>query len=759
MAISKIKLPDNSVQELRDSRMGNAKIFYGTCDTAAATVAKVVTCPDFTAEDLVRGALIFVTFDNTNSGAPANLTLNVNETGAKPLKKQYITSGSSNLTSAAELNAGSTYLFQYNGTNWICMSLDYNSTYGLYNLPESSGYNYYVVDSVVYRYQLLFQRDANKLTPLNNNSNVTTATKTMLTNVTFDPFGKIYYYNTTTTIAANGNINGGSLLYHAVVDFRYSVNQTTITAYKDVYLQVIPQSDGMVKIASATPLVQELPTTNDGYWYIFLGRAYNTTNLTLYSDHPVYRHNGTEIVEVPNPKLAANFVSTSEYDSDQEVLANSINDLNDRIDAKVSNVQSDWNATSGLAEILNKPTIPDAVTESTVSGWGFTKNSGTVTGSGLTNNAIVLGSGTTGIKTSSKTIVTTLGTNDTTVPTSKAVKDAIDALPEPMQFKGTVGTGGTITTLPAAAAGNTGYTYKVITNGTYQSIAAKAGDTFISNGSSWTLIPSGDEPSGTVTNIATGTGLIGGPITTTGTISIDTDVVAQISDIPTQATVSGWGFTKNTGTLTGVKFNGTSASVSGGVASITATIPAAPGTLITNATAAQTASTGEAMSGSITLHKIAKTGTYSDLIGKPTIPAAPGTLNTNNTTAQTVSASEALSGTISLHKVAKTGTYSDLIGTPTIPTESTVSGWGFTKNSGTVTSVKVGTTSYNPTSGVVSLPAYPSVPTAMTATEANAGTATTARTITAAVLAGAIDNKITCMTQNEVDATVNTIFS
>lgn len=165
------------------------------------------------------------------------------------------------------------------------------------------------------------------------------------------------------------------------------------------------------------------------------------------------------------------------------------------------------------------------------------------------------------------------------------------------------------------------------------------------------------------------------------------------------------------------------------------------------------------MSGSITLHKIAKTGTYSDLIGKPTIPAAPGTLNTNNTTAQTAKASEALSGTISLHKVAKTGTYSDLIGTPTIPTESTVSGWGFTKNSGTVTSVKVGTTSYSPSSGVVSLPAYPTAPTAMTATEANTGTATTARTITAAVLAGAINNKITCMTQNEVDATVNTIFS
>lgn len=66
-------------------------------------------------------------------------------------------------------------------------------------------------------------------------------------------------------------------------------------------------------------------------------------------------------------------------------------------------------------------------------------------------------------------------------------------------------------------------------------------------------------------------------------------------------------------------------------------------------------------------------------------------LNTNNTTSQTASASEALSGsgTINLHKVAKTGSYNDLLNTPNPVTESTVSSWGFTKNTGTVTSVAV----------------------------------------------------------------------
>ena len=109
-----------------DSKKYKANIFQGTCETAAATTAKTVVCPDFTASDLVKGALIFVTFSATNTGAVASLTMNVNSTGAKPIKKQY-NGGVSNLNNASELIANSTYLFQYNGTNWVNMTLDYNT--------------------------------------------------------------------------------------------------------------------------------------------------------------------------------------------------------------------------------------------------------------------------------------------------------------------------------------------------------------------------------------------------------------------------------------------------------------------------------------------------------------------------------------------------------------------------------------------------------------------------------------------------------
>jgi len=92
--------------------------------------------------------------------------------------------------------------------------------------------------------------------------------------------------------------------------------------------------------------------------------------------------------------------------------------------------------------------------------------------------------------------------------------------------------------------------------------------------------------------------------------------------------------------------------------------------LCTTATTTQTTSTGETITGTINLHKISKTGSYNDLLDKPTIPSAPGTLNTNITTALTTASTENLSGNVKLHKISKTGTYSDLIGKPTTGTST-----------------------------------------------------------------------------------------
>ena len=163
---------------------------------------------------------------------------------------------------------------------------------------------------------------------------------------------------------------------------------------------------------------------------------------------------------------------------------------------KVSDLTND----SGFIITETDPTVPSWAKESTKPSYNFSEIGNTPTtlsGYGITN-----------------------------AYTKTEVDNLLLALPEPMVFKGSLGTGGTITVLPAAAATNEGFVYKVITDGTYASQAAKVGDTFVSDGSSWVLIPSGDEPSGTVTSVglsnATNGGLTisGSPITSSGSITV-----------------------------------------------------------------------------------------------------------------------------------------------------------------------------------------------------------------------------------------------
>lgn len=161
-------------------------------------------------------------------------------------------------------------------------------------------YGNYIADSAIYRYQLLFHVSEDLLTPLNNDNNVVATTKTMLTDVEFDPFARIYYWNTTTTYAAGAVIVAGTALtFTYLVDARYSFNcGSTLTPHKNVYLMVTPLANGKCKIANSMPLTQDLPIIEDGYWYIFLGRASSAYQFGLYDIHPIYMHNGTEIVRV-----------------------------------------------------------------------------------------------------------------------------------------------------------------------------------------------------------------------------------------------------------------------------------------------------------------------------------------------------------------------------------------------------------------------------------------------------------------------------
>ena len=107
------------------NQIGNAKVFYGVCSTAAGTAQKDVACNDFTSADLIKGAIIFVTFDNTNSSSTATLKLSVNETTACPLKC-FRNAAISNIPDKGYIAANQTYQFYYDGTNWVTI-MDFNT--------------------------------------------------------------------------------------------------------------------------------------------------------------------------------------------------------------------------------------------------------------------------------------------------------------------------------------------------------------------------------------------------------------------------------------------------------------------------------------------------------------------------------------------------------------------------------------------------------------------------------------------------------
>ncbi len=221
--------------------------------------------------------------------------------------------------------------------------------------------------------------------------------------------------------------------------------------------------------------------------------------------------------------------------------------------------------------------------------------------------------------------------------TAGAVYTAIDNLPEPMVFKGgaTITKSGNTYTLSVTTPSSTadikeGYTYKV-TSAPSSDANFKVGDTLVANQnnpgtnpqSNWTLIPSGDEPSGTVTSVGMSLptnefSVTNSPVTSSGTLT------------------ASWK-TQNANVVFAGPSSG-SAAAPGFRALTAADIPDLSGTYVTSvksldttATTPQSVNNEEAIAGTgkITLHKVAKTGTYSDLNGTPIVDTSISTSSTN----------------------------------------------------------------------------------------------------------------------------------
>ena len=342
--------------ETDETAYRTTRIPYGECDSTSTATVFTATVPGIT--ELRDGVCMWL--KNGVVTSASGFTININNLGAKPVY--------SNMSAATRdttlWNVNYTMFFVYDSTRvsggcWILYrGYDANTNTIGYQLRTNS--QTMPMTSVTYRYRLLFtSADGEHYVPANNSASTNATASRTVCQDPIDPFGPIFYYGATASVAAGARPAAASLWQQYTILLGYSFNRTgaalTMTSWKPVYVKAAPQSDGSAIIDSTTPYVQDLPTTEDGKIYIFLGVAYSETGVELEIDHPVYYYKDGAVRLWTN---AAAGISSVAWGDITGTLANQT-DLSTALGAKANSADLATVATSGsYNDLSNKPTIP-----------------------------------------------------------------------------------------------------------------------------------------------------------------------------------------------------------------------------------------------------------------------------------------------------------------------------------------------------------------------------------------------------------------
>lgn len=131
------------------SELNSARTWYANCSSAGGDPKVATISPTTSSFTLTTGVVVYVKFTTTNSLAVASLTLNVNGTGAKPIKRY----GTTNMAEVGNITGGMVCQFVYDGINWLWVGhVDTNSTYNLGANQHSSAIK---AKSAITRYFLI----------------------------------------------------------------------------------------------------------------------------------------------------------------------------------------------------------------------------------------------------------------------------------------------------------------------------------------------------------------------------------------------------------------------------------------------------------------------------------------------------------------------------------------------------------------------------------------------------------------------------
>ena len=286
--ISRLQLPDSVLTQYA---LRASAIPYGQVDSTSTATAFTATVPGI--NTLKDGVCVLL--KNGVVTSASGFTINVNGLGAKP---SY-----TNLAAATRdttiFNVGYTMLFIYDedrvsGGCWICYR-GYDANTNTIGYQIRSNNSTLKAANTGYRYRLWFtSADGSKWVPANTSTSTDSTTSRTPNTTPINPFGPIVYDSTNGTVSANSSLPAATLWQQYTLTIGYSFNEPggSMAYPAPVYLKCTPQTNGS---AVMVELVQALPSTDDGFIYILLGRAYSATAMELTIEHPVFYNDGTGI--------------------------------------------------------------------------------------------------------------------------------------------------------------------------------------------------------------------------------------------------------------------------------------------------------------------------------------------------------------------------------------------------------------------------------------------------------------------------------
>ena len=391
---------------------------YGTCSTAASTAAKTVSLTGF---KLVTGSRIAIKFTVTNTAA--NPTLNVNSTGAKAIMYR----GSA--ISTGYLAANRVYEFVYDGTDYeLIGDINTNTTYSVATTSANG---------------LMSSAMVTKLNGIADNADNVTFTQTLTSGT---KIGSISINGTSTDIYCQTNTNttytAGTGL--SLSSNKFSLNESTTDALGGIK---IAKDNSLYTVATNTsPTISANVTTPGKYYGVEIdstGKAFvyvpwsNTTYAAMTASEAttgtattarsitakVLHDKITEMLPDVMGGATSTVAGTSGLvpasaagDQDKFLRADGTWVVPTNTTYSVATTSANGLMSSAMVTKLNGiATGATKVVESTVSGWGFTKNTGTVTSVTLTQGTgiTVSNSGTAITTTGSRTITLNTATTST----------------------------------------------------------------------------------------------------------------------------------------------------------------------------------------------------------------------------------------------------------------------------------------------------------------------------------------------------------